>query len=370
MMKLLIAANNLAGGGAEKVLLTLINALPQNQYEIDLLLVKNKGIYLNQIPKHIRLITMIDVTKGDSPFPAEVSVLRRYCAEMLSSAYDVEIAFLEGPPTKLLACHTTVKARKIAWVHTDLKNLHWTAPYYTSNEEERAVYEQFDDIVFVSEGSKQGFLQRFGGLSVSSHIITNPTAYSEIQAKAQLFSVPHDSFCFCAVASLSARKGQSRILHAMGRLFHEGFCFQLNLVGTGDNLSFLTELAHVLEIYDYVNFYGFQNNPYPYMANCDVVISSSISEGFPLVLCEALALQKPIVATRCAGNSDVLQGGRFGLLVENTEDGLYQGMKLVMTDPDFYMELIQKSCAGVKSLQYDTIIAQVQNLLREREGLQ
>lgn len=368
MTKLLIAANNLAGGGAEKVSLTLMNALPQDQFEIDLLLVKNKGIYLDQIPEHIRLITMIDVTKGDIPFPADVSALRLYCAEALSSAYDVEIAFLEGPPTKLLAYHTASKARKIAWVHTDLQNLHWTASYYASDAEERAVYERFDDVVFVSEGSKRGFFQRFGGLSVPCHIITNPTACTDIQAKAQLFPVQHSSFCFCTVASLSARKGQSRLLHAMGRLFREGFRFQLDLVGTGDNLPFLKDLAHVLEIYGHVRFCGFQNNPYPYIANCDAIISSSISEGFPLVLCEALALQKPVVATRCAGNSDVLQDGRFGLLVDNTEEGLYQGMKQVLSNPNLYTELKRKAHIGAGSLQYGTIITQVQNLLGEREG--
>lgn len=365
MKKLLIVENSLGGGGAEKVLLTLLNAFPRDQYQIDLLLIKGKGIYLNQVPRHVRLMTMLDPAKENASFPMDPCTLREYCTEKLSPDYDVEIAFLEGPPTKLLAYHTTLKARKIAWVHTDLQNLHWTAPYYNSDMEERAIYNQFDKVVFVSEGAKRGFFRRFGGLSAPCLVIKNPTACRDIQSKAALFSIPHDSFCFCTVASLGARKGQSRLLHAMGRLFREGFRFHLSLVGAGDNLSFLKELAHVLEIYGYIDFCGFQDNPYPYMAGCDVIISSSISEGFPLVLCEALALGKPVIATRCTGNQDVLQDGRFGLLVDNTEEGLTEGMRRVLSDPELYADLKRKARAGTDSLEYDTIITQIQDLLNE-----
>ena len=101
------------------------------------------------------------------------------------------------------------------------------------------------------------------------------------------------------------------------------------------------------------------------MAGCDVIISSSISEGFPLVLCEALALGKPVIATRCTGNQDVLQDGRFGLLVDNTEEGLTEGMRRVLSDPELYADLKRKARAGTDSLEYDTIITQIQDLLNE-----
>jgi len=367
MKKVLVVTNNLAGGGAEKVLLMLLSELKPPQYEVDLLLIKNKGVYLNCIPNYVKVGTMIDVTKGDHPFPKEPTVLEEYCQNNIAHDYDVEIAFLEGPPTKLLAHHVTSLARKIAWVHTDLENVHWTYSYYFSDEEERATYEQFDDVVFVSEGTKNAFYKRFGKISAFCHVITNPTDCLTIQSRSQAFEVQQYQFSFCSVASLCVRKGQTRLLYAMGRLFSEGFRFHLNLVGTGDSLMLLKELAHILNIDGYVHFCGFQSNPYPYIKSCTVMISSSISEGFPLVLCEALCLKKPIVATQCVGNHDVLQGGRFGHLVNNTEEGLYIGMKQVLSSPKFLSDLKDKANLGATSLKYDEVFAAIKSLLKKKE---
>jgi glycosyltransferase involved in cell wall biosynthesis len=353
----------MGGGGAEKVLLMFLNELKPPEYEVDLLLVKNKGVYINDIPSYINVKVMIDVTYEDNPFPTESTYLKSYCEKFLPNDYDVEIAFLEGPPTKLVAFHTNSIARKIAWVHIDLQHVHWTYPYYASDEEEQAVYEKFDEIVFVSEGVKEAFFQRFACLSPSCTIITNPTDCATIRIKANEYGMPSFPFCFCIIGSLVARKGQSRVLYAMGKLFTEGFRFHLNLVGEGMNYDALNDLAHILDIDSYIHWIGFQKNPYPYIANCDVVVSSSISEGFPLVLCEALCFQRPIIATRCAGNIDVLQNGRFGLLVNNTEEGIYCGMKRILTDSTLLSELKNRSRLGVNSLQYDEIMTQVHTLL-------
>ncbi len=174
MIRLLIVANNLAGGGAEKVLLMLLNQLKPPKYSVDLLLIKNKGQYLQSLPPHVHAMTMIDVTHGDHAFPKEDYVLEKYCHKFLNHDYDVEIAFLEGPPTKLLACHNT-SARKVAWVHTDISTVHWTQPYYASDQEEYHTYEHFNQVVFVSESSRCGFIKRFGELSTPTMVITNPT---------------------------------------------------------------------------------------------------------------------------------------------------------------------------------------------------
>lgn len=366
MVRVLLAANNLAGGGAEKVLLMLLEALHPPKYTVDLLLVKGKGVYMDTVPRHVKLMTVLDVTAHSSACPTDPAQLEEYCNTELSTDYDVEIAFLEGPPTKLIANHTITKARKIAWIHTDLQHMHWTGPYYASDEEELETYERFDEIVFVSEGGRKGFVQRFGEPRVKCRVIINPTDAAAIQKKARAFEVPKYPFCFCTVASLSARKGQSRLLYAMGRLFDEGLRFHLNLVGEGDGRPFLADLVQVLDLHEYVHFLGFQRNPYPYISNCNVMISSSHAEGFPLVLCEALCLRRPIIATRCAGNRDVLQDGAFGLLVDNTEEGLYQGMKRVLSDSGFVEQLQNQSHMGANNLRYETVFTQIYDLLQQK----
>lgn len=84
------------------------------------------------------------------------------------------------------------------------------------------------------------------------------------------------------------------------------------------------------------------------------------------MLCEALCLQRPIIATRCAGNCDVLQDGAFGLLVDNTEEGLYQGMKRALLDSDFVDQLRNQSRMGANSLRFKTVFAQIYDLLQRK----
>lgn len=368
MIRLLIVTNNLAGGGAEKVLLMLLEQLKPPQYDVELLLIKNKGQYLHSLPQHVRVRTMIDIANGDRCFPTEPHILAEYCREHLTQDYDVEIAFLEGPPTKLLAYHDT-PARKIAWVHTDISSVHWTRPYYKSDEDELQTYECFNQVVFVSEGSRQGFFKRFGGLSTPSTVITNPTDMGSIRKKSMEYETPQYPFSFCSVASLCARKGQSRLLHAMGRLFKEGFRSHLELIGDGMAKPFYEDVAQMLDITPFVHFRGFLYNPYPYIRNSNVFILPSLAEGFPLVLCEALCLHCPIIATDCAGNRDVLHNGAFGLLVDNTEKGLYSGMKRVLTGPEFLLELAERARLGADSLQFNKIISKIHDLLTKDGGM-
>lgn len=362
-MKILIIENNLSGGGAEKVLITLLENFMPPKYDITLLLIKNKGIYLNDIPSHIKIKYMLDVSNEEKAFPKDADTLTKYYERELDNDYDVEIAFLEGPPTKLLSYSTNDHSRKIAWVHIDLEKVHWTYPYFQSVEEERDCYLKMDDIVFVSENTRKGFEHLFNIQLPNTHVINNPINKTKIQNLAATEAIKYSSFTCVVVGSLTNRKGQSRLLYAMGRLWQEGYRFHLYLVGEGNEEKSLKELSHILNIAEYVHFTGFQRNPYTYMKNADLLISSSISEGYPLVSCEALSIGLPILATDCTGNRDVLQNGKYGLLVENTEAGIFQGLKSILDSTQLYEELKNRAHLGLVECQFETRLKQIENLL-------
>lgn len=364
-MKILIIENNLAGGGAERVLLTLLEHLTPPKYDITLLLIKNRGIYLKDIPSYIKVQYMIDVTEKESSFPQDFETLKHYYENNIAPDYDVEIAFLEGPPTKLLACSPNRHSKKIAWVHIDLEKVHWTYSYFHSVEEEKECYLNMDHIVFVSENAKKGFENLFGIKQANSSIINNPINTPKIQQLAELNPVIYKQFTCVVVGSLVNRKGQSRLIYSMGRLFLEGFCFHLYLVGEGSEENSLKELTHLLNISEYVHFTGFLRNPYSYMKNANLLISSSIAEGYPLVSCEALALGIPILATDCTGNRDVLRDGRYGLLVDNTEEGIFQGLKSILESSELYTSLQEKAHLGFVECQFETRLKQIESLFGE-----
>ena len=346
-MKILFISNNLVGGGAEKVLLNLLEELNDPIYEITLLLIKNKGVYINDIPKHVKVKYMFDVSTGEAVFPMEKDKLIEYYNSNIGNEFDVEIAFLEGPPTKLLAYSTNKKSMKIAWVHIDMNNAHWTYKYYESLAEEKNCYHCF--ISCADDGI----------------VIKNPIPVKKIQRLAAEYQVSNTDFTFVVVGSLANRKGQSRLLYAAGRLIEEGYHFQLQFVGEGEQLFSYTELAHLLNIHQYVSFVGFVKNPYPYISNANVLISSSITEGYPLVVCEAIALSVPVIATRCTGNLDVLQNGKYGMIVDNSEEGIYHGMKQVLDSHDAYADLKVRSENGSVELLFEERIQQIKKIISE-----
>lgn len=362
-MKVLIIENNLAGGGAEKVLLTLLENLKPPQYDVTLLLIKNKGIYLNDVPSHVKVQYMIDVTDEEKIFPKDPNVLTEFYERKVDNDYDVEIAFLEGPPTKLLSFSKNKHSKKIAWVHIDLEKVHWTYPYFQSLEEERECYLKMDHVVFVSQNAQKGFEYLFGIKLRNTLIINNPINTIKIQNLAEKNPKKYSCFTCVVVGSLANRKGQSRLLYSMGRLFQIGYRFSLYLIGEGSEEKSLKELSHILNISEYVHFTGFQRNPYSYMKNANLLISSSITEGYPLVSCEALALGIPILATDCTGNRDVLQNGKYGLLVENTEEGIFCGLKSILDSPQLYENLKEKAHLGFVECQFETRLEQIKLLL-------
>ncbi|WP_277622043.1 glycosyltransferase [Aeromonas salmonicida] len=76
---------------------------------------------------------------------------------------------------------------------------------------------------------------------------------------------------------------------------------------------------------------GFKDNPYPYIAGCDIFVISSHYEGYPVVLVEAMTLGKPIVSTDCTGPKEALSNGEFGHLVPIANaQALADGLKMLL----------------------------------------
>jgi glycosyltransferase involved in cell wall biosynthesis len=91
---------------------------------------------------------------------------------------------------------------------------------------------------------------------------------------------------------------------------------RLVVVGEGRERARLEGLAGQLGVAEAVSFPGHTHNPYAYMGRASVVVLSSVREGLPTVLIEALALSRRVVAFDCvAGPREILEGGRHGTLV-------------------------------------------------------
>lgn len=337
MIKILFFISGLSEGGAEKVLCSLVNNMDQDKFNITVQTIDEydserflaKGIRYKAINKYKSKIGRIFF-----------SYLFRLCAELklayrlfVKDNYDIEVAYLETIPTKIIAQSTNKKAKKLAWVHCDLS---MKEGMQAVRDKLRTQYEQFDEIVCVSEDVKSGFHKLIGS-DLDAVVLPNVIDDEEIRAKADDSVQWHreeDKVQLIALGRLTRQKNFPRLIKTCGRLRDAGCRFCLNILGEGPERSELEKQITDLKLDDFVMLKGFVCNPYPWIKQADVVVCSSDYEGISTVVQEALILSKPIVTTSCTGMKELLGESEYGMIVDRSEDGLYQGLYQMITDED------------------------------------
>lgn len=335
MKKLLFLINNLSGGGAEKVLIDTVNALCGDGYNVTLQTVTNKAILKNRLSNMVKYKTIV---------PFKNKLLSRLCAYMINfiippqithklfigNEYDYEIAFLEGVPTKLIAQAKTVK---YAWVHIDLYNTFGLEKVYRSITKHIECYKKYDKIICVSQEVKDMFIKRFG---ISDHIeVVHNVIDTNIILKKSCESIPKSSrFIICTVGRIEYQKGFDRLIKIHRRLISEGFDYELMIVGDGSQRVELENYVKNNGLSEYTVFIGFTDNPYKYMKNADMLVYPSRAEGYSTVATEAIVLGKPVVAADCAGMKEIFGDSEYGMVTENTDEAIYDGVKKMFTDKE------------------------------------
>ncbi|PJJ64270.1 glycosyltransferase [Chryseobacterium geocarposphaerae] len=348
--KILIRIGSLRHGGAEKVLVTFLKNLPETKYEIDLLLNLYSGKYLSEVPSWVNILYLnkgeMITTNRIQDIPRKIyrvlyqNVLKRfpkllYNGKLNGKKYDIEFAAIHGMRDEIL--NSPLKnSKKIVWIHNDLSEVKG----YT-NDEIRKFF-GFDKIMVISEKIKATFLNQAQSEAERQKVekIYNPLDTEEILAKAEqpVLNYNFDITCptFISVGTVFPQKGFDRLLKVHKRLLDEGFQHKILIVGDGYDFENIKKLKSELGVDNTATMLGFTDNPYPHFKHSDFYILSSRYEGFPTVLFEAITLKKKIIATEVSGAAEMLNGGEIGLIVENSEEGIYNGMKKALESPEYF----------------------------------
>lgn len=343
MKNILIMIHNLEGGGAEKVLKDLLDNIDNSKYKIDILLLERQGVYLKDIEEkyNVKSILKNRIKINNIILRKINSLIRRLIISLktnrfilntiVPNKYDIEITFLEGRCAKIISNRKN-NAKKIAWVHTDLEK-HRSL----SIKEEKKVYGRFDKIVAVSNDSKKSIIKLYPMYESKIEVIYNPIDVKKIRSMAKLDKVEYkkDNINLVTVGRLSYEKGYDILLQVHKELINEGYNHKLNILGEGSQEYKLRDFIKKHNLEETVKLLGFKSNPYPYIYNADGFITSSRYEGLSLVTAEALVLGKPIVSTKCAGPTEMLDNGKYGILVEcESTESLKSGIKEIISSKD------------------------------------
>lgn len=349
MKKVMFMINSLNGGGAEKVLQTLLANLDYRKYDVTLYSMHRENIAELDYPSQIHYKVVFDRYAGKNAlwrrvreFTGKVkgklfSILpsKLFYALFFQEKYDVEIAFIEGESTKIISGSTNRQSKKYAWVHIDLQQNPWTDFLYQSVEDERAHYEAFDKILCVSESVRSAFLSKYSISPGKVAVQYNPIDRAEILRKAQLPCevAGKTMFRMIAVGRLVNQKGFDRLIKVAAKLRDDGLRFELLILGEGENRPLLEELIQGLGLENVVYLLGFRTNPYSIMATGDLLVCSSRSEGFSTVVTEGVILGLPVVSTDCAGIREIFGPAQCGMITENSSEDLYAALKKILDAP-------------------------------------
>ena len=364
MIKILFFIDGITGGGAEKVLRTLVNNMDQSKFEITVQTLEDVDPKQYLAPGiRYKAINRCKTPLGRKLFHYWV----RLCAELkwlyplcIRDDYDIEVAYLECAPTKILSGSTNQKAQKIAWLHCDLEKRGMDNP-----KKAKAWYDRYDKVVCVSETVKRSFHKVIGS-STDACILYNVNDETDILSKAEAFEVDKpEPVTFLTVGRLSYEKGNDRLLDACKMLKDAGYAFNIWLVGDGPEREKLMQKASDSGLDEQVSFLGFQTNPYPYIKTADVIVTPSRYEGFSTVVTEAMILGKSVVTTPCSGMDELLGDNEFGLITEDSVEGIYQGMKKMLENPELRAHYAQKAAIRGRDFSKEKLVSQTEQFFRE-----
>lgn len=355
--KILIRIGSLRHGGAEKVLVTFLKKLPPDKYEIDLLLNLYSGKYLNEVPPWVNVLylnkgEMITTNRPqDLPLKAFRVVYQGlmktvptllYKIILKNKKYDVELAAIHGMRDEILNSPLRL-SKKIVWIHNDLRK----TEFHDYNDAEIRKFFKFDKILAISEHIENDFKKLAKDENEVKKIVRiyNPLDTHEILTKSEEFlpngSKNHSIKHFISVGTVFPQKGFDRLIRVHKRLLDDGYKHEIKILGDGYDFSNVKKLTEDLKVNHTVKMMGFTENPYPQVNNADFYVLSSRYEGFPTVLFEAITLKKNIIATDVSGVREMLNDGKLGLIVENSEEGIYNGMKKALTGDSCFNEYQQ-----------------------------
>ena len=374
--KVLFLIESLAGGGAEKVLTTLVQHIDKERFDVTVCAISGGGKYEDAIKRQVSYKAILAEPKNGNVWERWLYVLKHHLVYKwlpLSWVYrvfvpqnsDVEVAFVEGFTTKLLSYSTNLVAKRYAWVHIDLHQNHWTKSVYDNLKEETDVYNQYTELFGVSNTVVSAFRKELPNVTVPVETVYNPIDVHDILSRAnEIVDLKcGKSLLMVTVGRLEPQKSYMRLLRIAKKLIEDGMDVELWILGDGTERNLLEQYVSENKMQERVCLLGFHANPYKYLRQGDLFVCSSLSEGYSTAVTEALILGLPIITTDCSGMAELLQNGECGVITENDEAALYEGLKRLLTDKSLLEHYRHKAIERGKEFSIEHLMKPIETIL-------
>lgn len=323
----------LVGGGAEKVLVDIVNNMDEFLYDITVMTIVDCSKDAHVLNSNIKYKYIFKGKyKEDRLFfkffnKAQPHFLHE---KFVTEKYDIEIAALEGIPAKIISGCKSSSTKKIAIIHADASNIAWPTKRYKSFNQEYESYKSFDKLIFVSNSTLNRFIEKFEIDTNKTIVIYNPLDIKNIKMQSkESFNdfYRRQDILFCAIGRLEKVKGFDRLIEAFNIIQKKYKNIELLIIGEGEERNNLVKMIANYELNNKITLLGYRSNPYKYLKDSDCYICSSRSEGLSTTVIESMILGVPIITTDCGGMDELLYDYSNSIICNNDINGLIRGME-------------------------------------------
>ena len=364
MKKILFFIHDLGPGGAEKVLVNLLNNMDPAHFDITLMTLIGGGVNEQFLKPHIRYIPCFPkLPRGHTQLMKLWSPrqLHRY---FIREKYDIEISYLEGPSARIISGCPHQDTKLIAWIHCS-PTVENTKIGFRSLKEAQKTYEKFHNVVCVSSTVEQLLHQTIPTVG-RTQVLFNTNDSDQIL---HLASEPVEDWKaegvrLVTVGKIIPVKAFDRLIRVHARLRQEGYELSTNILGIGAQQPEMEALCQKLNVADSVFFLGYQTNPYKYVAKSDLYVCSSLSEGFSTAATEALIVGTPVCTVEVSGMKEMLgENNEYGIITDNDEEALYRGIKSLLDDPALLAHYKKQAALRGKAFSTEMTVRAVEEML-------
>lgn len=343
-------------GGIEKCLVNLVNALPKEQFDIDVLLMNAQYDMKPQVKEHVHFLdeftyvvldirTILKEMRSRGGDIRHVGKLFRYgiyrvadklditpwrIHRRLPKHYDIAVAYSQNGEAPYYVMDRVEADRKVLWYHNSLYEK-------TGKERDRdqSYYPRFDYVVPVSRDCEKELKKKLPFPEGKLVVLKNLCNSGEILEKSGLFTLSWgEGTHIVTVGRLTEDKGPEFALEALRILRKKGWNVIWHWVGDGDYADSFREHVAQAGLEDAFILEGNQKNPYPFILRGDIYVQPSPDEAYSTTVTEAKVLCRPIVVTDVGGMRDQLTDGETAVIVPVSGEAIARGIEKLLEDPE------------------------------------
>lgn len=373
--KVLFVVHQLNYGGVQKAALTALDAIDHSKYDVTLYVRKNRIPLISQVNDNVKrvivnkdkthyyrkpkvvcyeifrfLANVVGCENGVNHFQQKIAEYINEAQMMYEKKeyfrdqeeYDIAISYIQGYTAKFVAEYINAK-KKIMF-------------YHVSTDENHEVHQKampyYDKIVGVNEGVQNVLKGLYPKFADKMTYIENYVDAEEVRRRSQEYRIERKDvdFVLCTCGRLTPVKGFNLAIEAARILKENNTSFLWYFVGDGPERVKLEKMIAENSLGEYVEITGMLDNPYPYIANCDIYVQPSYEEAYGLTIKEALLLKRLVVTTATVGGMYLVNHGIDGL-VSKINDEIVASSIIKMTSDIEMKKTIRKNLEKMNDLE-------------------